>query len=161
MWWTTIPRTISRQFGMQFCNGGNLAQHVLRGGSLPLETRVDIAIQVCWALEYIHGRGFLHGDLKAANVLLVQEGNRQGPLALLGDFGLARALGFSPTPEGSSRALVRRGRSRIRTRRGLLPTLAPELWEKIPTRVRQSTFMPLASCCMRFFVVGPLFSIRV
>jgi tetratricopeptide (TPR) repeat protein len=119
---------------MQFCNGGNLARHVLRSGSLPLETRLDIAIQVCWALKYIHEQGFLHGDLKAANVLLVYEGARRAPLALLGDFGLARAMGFSPALEGSLRDAGVAREEQNSYPAGTVTHMAPELWEKDSTK---------------------------
>ncbi len=44
--------------------------------------------QICWALAYIHERGYVHKDVKPENIL-IQE-NKMGCLtAKLGDFGLA------------------------------------------------------------------------
>jgi tetratricopeptide (TPR) repeat protein/tRNA A-37 threonylcarbamoyl transferase component Bud32 len=49
----------------------------------PLETKVDLLMQMLQALAYIHRRGILHRDLKPGNVLVTN-----GQVKLL-DFGLA------------------------------------------------------------------------
>ena len=60
-----------------------------------------VAADVCAALAFLHRRSVIHGDVKAANVLL---GN--GGVAKISDFGLARVVGTSlcgnqiPTPRG-------------------------------------------------------------
>ena len=51
---------------------------------LGVERAVEIAIDVCRALEHAHSRGVVHRDLKPANVWLDRDGR-----ARLGDFGLA------------------------------------------------------------------------
>jgi serine/threonine protein kinase len=58
---------------------------------------VRIAGHLAAALEYAHGRGVVHCDVKPENVLLSAAGH-----ALLADFGIARAidgLGVSIAPE--------------------------------------------------------------
>ena len=47
-----------------------------------------VAADVCAALAFLHRRSVIHGDVKAANVLL---GN--GGVAKISDFGLARVVG--------------------------------------------------------------------
>lgn len=54
------------------------------GGRLPVQQAIDIAIDLCRALEHAHAHGIVHRDLKPANVWLGDDG-----AAYLGDFGLA------------------------------------------------------------------------
>ncbi len=68
------------------------------GGKLP-ESRVrEIAIQLCDALAYAHGRNVVHRDLKPANILLFasSKSNTQSPMtgmtAKIADFGLAKIV---------------------------------------------------------------------
>jgi serine/threonine protein kinase len=55
------------------------------GGPVPGAGR--LVEEICEALAYLHGRGWVHGDLKPANVLLMADGS-----ARLADFGLAGEL---------------------------------------------------------------------
>lgn len=64
-----------------------------REKKVPLPGRLALISQVCEVLLYCHGRGLIHGDLKPANVLVV-DGDRGGgrPQVKVIDFGIARAL---------------------------------------------------------------------
>ncbi len=59
-----------------------------------------LVARVCPALEHLHRRGFVHGDLKATNVI-VREGPN-GPEPVLTDFGLARETGAAPEVIGGT-----------------------------------------------------------
>jgi len=51
---------------------------------LPLEQVLDIAESVCQGLEFAHGKGVIHRDLKPGNIWITEDG-----LVKIGDFGLA------------------------------------------------------------------------
>ncbi len=76
---------------MQFVDGTD-ADNALLAGTMTPARALHIVHQVGRALDYAHQRGVVHRDVKPANFLL------SGPIGpeervLLGDFGIARALG--------------------------------------------------------------------
>jgi Protein kinase domain len=60
-------------------------------GGMPLEDVVAIVTAVGSALDYAHGRGLLHRDVKPANILLADP-DGQARRVYLADFGLARHI---------------------------------------------------------------------
>ncbi|HEU4613381.1 MAG TPA: serine/threonine-protein kinase, partial [Kofleriaceae bacterium] len=71
---------------------------LLAPGTLPMTVKraIDVLGQVADALDHIHKRGIIHGDVKAENILLTAEqlsqagGSRRRRIVRLLDFGLAR-----------------------------------------------------------------------
>jgi tetratricopeptide (TPR) repeat protein len=57
---------------------------------LPLDKAMDIVKAVCRGLEYAHGKGIIHRDIKPGNIWLSADGT-----AKIGDFGLALAVDLS------------------------------------------------------------------
>ncbi len=74
---------------MDFIEGETLEEHLLKmpGGYLPPKDMLEIAIQLCTVLEYLHTRQppIIFRDLKPANIMLTPVGS----LYLI-DFGVAR-----------------------------------------------------------------------
>ncbi len=60
-----------------------------KGGKLPYKDVVKIIEQTLDALEFAHGRGFVHRDIKEQNILV--DGKFPSYLAKLTDFGLSKS----------------------------------------------------------------------
>lgn len=68
-------------------DASKLAKH--RGGKLNYKEVVKIIEQTLAALEFAHGKGFVHRDIKEQNILV--DGNYPNYLAKLTDFGLSKS----------------------------------------------------------------------
>src|SRR5690606_17468963 len=81
-------------YSMPYLSHGHLGQRSFQtsDGGGPDEARVIATLRVLLsALEYAHGRGVVHRDVKAENVLFGDTGQ-----PLLADFGIALRRGFGP-----------------------------------------------------------------
>jgi len=72
---------------MEYVEGSNLKEYIRREGRLAPERALQIAAQVCDALEFAHSHGIVHRDIKPQNILLTGDGQVK-----VTDFGIARAL---------------------------------------------------------------------
>jgi eukaryotic-like serine/threonine-protein kinase len=70
---------------MEWFDGRPLRKIISEKGPLSRGRAVRIALGICNALEYVHGRGIVHGDLKPENVMIDLADNIK-----LMDFGIAR-----------------------------------------------------------------------
>jgi eukaryotic-like serine/threonine-protein kinase len=68
------------------CRGGNLRQMLSGRSYLPLAEALPILSQIAAAVDYAHGAGFLHGDIKPENVIFVKPNYQP----VLSDFGMSR-----------------------------------------------------------------------
>jgi serine/threonine-protein kinase len=75
-------------FAMDYVAGLDAHQVVMKSGPLAIGRAVTLACQLLEALEYGHGKRFVHRDIKPGNVLVASENGRE--TAKLADFGLAR-----------------------------------------------------------------------
>jgi serine/threonine-protein kinase len=84
-------------FTMDLIDGPALSE-VIRSSSagLPAAQVSHIAVAVAGALDYAHGHGLLHRDVKPANILI----SSQGQVALT-DFGISRLALDHSTPAGA------------------------------------------------------------
>jgi eukaryotic-like serine/threonine-protein kinase len=72
---------------LRFVNGGTL-RDLLKVGSLSWPVILRYVKEIGEALDYAHGLGFVHRDIKPGNVLLDVQGN-----PFVADFGLAKIVG--------------------------------------------------------------------
>jgi serine/threonine-protein kinase len=86
----------SRFLILELIEGETLADRIARG-PIPVEETLDIAKNICEALEAAHEKGIVHRDLKPANVKITPEGK----VKVL-DFGLAKALEVAPAQTASN-----------------------------------------------------------
>ena len=76
---------------MKYLPGRSL-DRLLAEGRLPIERTLHILAQVASALDYAHGKGLIHRDVKPSNILVgPDEASGDPDHATLTDFGLARA----------------------------------------------------------------------
>ena len=84
-------------FIMEYCEAGSIADLLRRrGGKLELAEAVPLMLQSLEGLAFVHGKGFVHRDLKPQNILL--KGSRQNRVAKICDLGFTKNFeqaGFS------------------------------------------------------------------
>ncbi len=66
--------------------GGSLRERLAADGPLPLGEALGIAEEIGSALDYMHRSGFVHRDVKPANILFADQH------AVLADFGIAQVV---------------------------------------------------------------------
>jgi tRNA A-37 threonylcarbamoyl transferase component Bud32 len=84
-------------FTMPYVDGESLRARLLRERELPVPHTVRVLRDVAAALGYAHAQGVVHRDIKPDNVLLSHG------VAVVTDFGVAKALTVSTGPEAASR----------------------------------------------------------
>jgi formylglycine-generating enzyme required for sulfatase activity/predicted Ser/Thr protein kinase len=117
-------------FIMEYVEGKNLRQFMLEDGILPPPYAIDIAVQVCEALAFAHGKGIVHKDIKPENILVEKKKvdvSNKGKALLhyvkLTDLG----LGMFPGRSQSEIVISENARtSGVRIMSGTLFYMAPE-----------------------------------
>ena len=74
-------------FAMEYVEGSTLDKVLQDRGAIPWREVVDLAVQVCDALQYAHQHGVVHRDLKPSNLMVTPDGRVK-----LTDFGIAKDL---------------------------------------------------------------------
>ncbi len=78
-------------YAMEYVEGINLEELVMRFGAVPEGRVVKILEQVCGSLAEAHSVGLVHRDIKPANILLSYRGGIYDFVKVL-DFGLVKAV---------------------------------------------------------------------
>jgi eukaryotic-like serine/threonine-protein kinase len=85
-------------YTMPYIHGQSLRDTLAKGERLAVRDVVRILHEVAEALEYAHGLGVIHRDIKPGNVLM------QGTHALVTDFGVSKAISAAMPTSGYTSA---------------------------------------------------------
>lgn len=84
---------------------GKLITEYCDEARLELEERLQLFIQVCFAVQHAHQKGIIHRDLKPANVMVSQHDGIAVPKVI--DFGVAKATAGNLSPPSGSTTMNR------------------------------------------------------
>lgn len=96
-------------FVMEYVHGRTL-RYLIRNGQVTVRSAVELAIQICRALEAAHAAGVVHRDIKPGNILTQDDGG----VVKVADFGIAHMVEEEPAGE-------RQRRSRLGTAKYMAP----------------------------------------
>lgn len=81
---------------MEYLGGADLKQLIKEERPQGLERKVDIAIQICRALQYAHDNKIVHRDIKPENIKVLENGRVK-----IMDFGIAKPESSDLTEQGT------------------------------------------------------------
>jgi serine/threonine protein kinase len=79
------PDTRDPYIVLEYVAGEALNRVLARERKLPLEQALQLALEIAEALDYAHGQGVTHRDIKPGNILITKDGK-----AKISDFGIAK-----------------------------------------------------------------------
>ena len=131
---------------IEYVSGGSLRTWIEGNRSADSRVVLELADQICAALDHAHSRGFVHGFLTPENILLTQEGQPK-----VTDFGLRATphAGRQRTPApvtGAGAADVRTASLTERVLARVHPYVAPERWQNPQVVDVQTDIFALGVC---------------
>ncbi len=76
---------------LEYIDGVGLQVHARKWNLLPQSQVLEIIYNTCYALDYIHDKGYIHLDIKPSNIMMTNRGEVK-----LMDFGISRFLKEEP-----------------------------------------------------------------
>ncbi len=117
---------------LELMEGETLAQK-MSGRPLPLESVLQLGIQICEGLECAHEKGIVHRDVKPSNIFVTKRGD-----AKLLDFGLSKVICSDRVePEDLTRTA---SMTQVGQVLGTAPYMAPEQAQGHPIDARSDIF---------------------
>ena len=89
-----------RYIVQEYVEGRSLREELEEKKKLDWRIAVPISIQIALALEHAHSQGIIHRDIKAANILMTENG-----ICKVTDFGIARAANSNTVSASGGTAL--------------------------------------------------------
>jgi len=78
-------------YAMEYLDGSTIGEIVLRLGPMPVARVVHLLRQICAGLAEAHGKGLVHRDISATNVMVCRYGGEYDFVKIL-DFGLVKSV---------------------------------------------------------------------
>src|SRR5690606_38178055 len=78
-------------YAMEYLEGVTIGELVLKGGAMPVARAAHVLLQVCAGLAEAHGKGLVHRDISATNIMVCHYGGQYDFVKIL-DFGLVKSL---------------------------------------------------------------------
>ncbi|WP_445145610.1 protein kinase domain-containing protein [Dyella sp. Tek66A03] len=90
-----------KYIAMERLSGETLTSRVARDGLPSLAVTIELATQIAAALDYAHGQGVIHHDVKPENIMLAEDWH----YAKLSDFGIAERLSTQGIEHGEGKEI--------------------------------------------------------
>jgi len=78
-------------YAMEYLEGSTVGEIVVRTGAMPVARAVHLLRQVCAGLAEAHGKGLVHRDVSATNIMVCRYGGEYDFVKIL-DFGLVKSV---------------------------------------------------------------------
>jgi serine/threonine-protein kinase len=91
-------------YAMEYLNGATIGDIVSRDGALPVARATYLLRQVCSGLAEAHGKGLVHRDISATNIMVCRYGGEYDFVKIL-DFGLVKSISRTEHSQTITRTL--------------------------------------------------------